>query len=404
MTNNKYANSTYSLKKIKLLRLVIILSLIYSTLLALLDFFQLTPHIEYRLELMSIYAIANAILLYFSLKSTNYSKDDVVMVNIVLILALFVFTTTMVIYPLNEIRVMWYFFTIMIAYYVGGKKTGHAVAISSVIILFSINSVFNLELDATTKANIVIGILFISQMSNYFVNILDQNEKELFDYQNNLEDMIEAGLKEIADLNEEITDTQKEVVFTMGAIGESRSKETGNHVKRVAEYSKVLALAYGMDEDEAELLRTASPMHDIGKVAIPDSILKKPARLTKEEFDVMKTHTTLGHEMLKHSNRPILHTASIVSYEHHERWDGKGYPQGLKADETHIYGRITAIADVFDALGSTRVYKPAWDDEKIFNLFKEERGYQFDPKIVDLFFENKDALLAIRDKFSDSNL
>ncbi len=404
MTNHKYANSTYSLKKIKLLRLVIILSLVYSTLLALLDFFQLTPHIEYRLELMSIYAVCNAILLYFSLKSKNYGKDDVVMVNTVLILALIVFTTTMVIYPLNEIRIMWYFFTIMIAYYVGGKKTGHIVAISSIIILFSINSIFNLELDATTKANIVIGILFISQMSNYFVNILDQNEKELYDYQNNLEDMIEAGLKEIADLNEEITDTQKEVVFTMGAIGESRSKETGNHVKRVAEYSKVLALAYGMDEDEAELLRTASPMHDIGKVAIPDSILKKPARLTKEEFDVMKTHTTLGHEMLKHSNRPILHTASIVSYEHHERWDGKGYPQGLKTDETHIYGRITAIADVFDALGSTRVYKPAWDDEKIFSLFKEERGHQFDPKIVDLFFENKEQLIAIRDKFSDSKL
>ena len=404
MRNHKYANSTYSLKKIKLLRLVIILSLIYSTLLAVLDFFQLTPHIDYRFQLMSAYAVCNAILLYFSLKSTAYSKDDVVMTNIVLILALIVFTTTMIIYPLNEIRIMWYFFTIMIAYYVGGKQTGHIVAIASVIILFSINSMFNLELDATTKANIVIGVLFISQMSNYFVNILDQNEKELFNYQNNLEDMIEAGLKEIADLNEEITDTQKEVVFTMGSIGESRSKETGNHVKRVAEYSKILGLAYGMDEEEAELLRTASPMHDIGKVGIPDAILKKPARLTKEEFEVMKTHASLGHDMLKMSTRPILNTAAIVSYQHHERWDGKGYPNGLKGEETHLYGRITAIADVFDALGSQRVYKPAWDDEKIFDLFREERGHQFDPKLVDLFFDNKDALLAVRDKFSDTNL
>jgi response regulator RpfG family c-di-GMP phosphodiesterase len=326
------------------------------------------------------------------------------MVNIVLVLALVVFTITMIIYPFSEIRIMWYFFTIMIAYYVGGRVTGHIVALSSIGILFFINSYYNLGFTHVTKTSIVIGVLFISQMSNYFVNILDDNEKELHNYQNNLEDMIEAGLKEIADLNEEIVDTQKEVVFTMGSIGESRSKETGNHVKRVAEYSKILALAYGMSEDEAELLRTASPMHDIGKVAIPDSILKKPARLTTEEFDVMKTHTTLGYEMLKHSKRPILHTAAIVSYEHHERWDGKGYPQGLKGDETHIYGRITAIADVFDALGSKRVYKPAWNDEKIFSLFKEESGHQFDPKIVELFFENKDKILEIRDKFSDSNL
>ncbi|MEA3512441.1 MAG: HD domain-containing phosphohydrolase, partial [Campylobacterota bacterium] len=114
-----------------------------------------------------------------------------------------------------------------------------------------------------------------------------------------------------------------------------------------------------------------------------------------------KQHAKLGHEMLYLSKRPILNAASIVSYEHHERWDGKGYPNGLKGEETHIYGRITAIADVFDALGSARVYKPAWDDEKIFELFKEERGAQFDPKLVDIFFENKEKLIAIRDKFAD---
>jgi len=398
---NKYENSTYSLKKVKLLRLVIVLSLVYSTLLALLDFFKITQHIDYRFEVMSVYAIFNIILLYFSSKSIKYGRDDTIILNIVLALALIVFTVTMVIYPKSEIRVMWYFFTIMIAYYVGGKKTGHTVAIASLIILFSINILYNLQFNATTQASIIIGILFISQISNYFVNILDENEKELFEYQNHLEDMIEDGLKEIAALNDEITDTQKEVVFTMGAIGESRSKETGNHVKRVAEYSKILALAYGLPEDEAELLRMASPMHDIGKVAIPDSILKKPARFTPEEFDIMKTHAQLGHEMLHMSTRPILNTASIVAYQHHERWDGKGYPNGIKGEDIHIYGRITAIADVFDALGSKRVYKDAWPDQKIFDLFKDESGKQFDPKLVDLFFENLDKILAVRDKFSD---
>ena len=205
-----------------------------------------------------------------------------------------------------------------------------------------------------------------------------------------------------AALAEEIEDTQKEVVFTMGAIGESRSKETGNHVKRVAEYSQLLALAYGMDEDEAELLKQASPMHDIGKIAIPDAILKKPGRFDANEREIMNTHSELGYNMIKNSERPLLKAAAIVAYEHHEKWNGEGYPQGLKGEEIHIYGRITAIADVFDALGSDRVYKKAWNDEKIFKLFKEERGEHFDPKLIDLFFENKDKILAIREEFQDT--
>jgi len=202
-------------------------------------------------------------------------------------------------------------------------------------------------------------------------------------------------------LTKEIEDTQREVVFTMGAIAESRSKETGNHVKRVAEYSKLLALAYGMSENDAELLRQASPMHDIGKVAIPDSILNKPGRFTDSEFEIMKRHAELGHHMIKDSDRVLFKTASIVAYEHHEKYDGSGYPRGLKGDDIHIYGRITAVADVFDALGSDRVYKKAWNDESIFKLFREEKGKQFDPILIDIFFENIDAILEIREKFKD---
>ncbi len=204
-----------------------------------------------------------------------------------------------------------------------------------------------------------------------------------------------------AKLTNEIEETQKEVIFTMGAIGESRSKETGNHVKRVAEYSKILALAYGMSEKEAELLKQASPMHDIGKIAIPDSILKKPGRFNHEERKIMDTHSELGYGMIKNSERPLIKAASIVAYEHHEKWNGKGYPRQLKGEETHIYGRITALADVFDALGSDRVYKKAWDDDRIFKLFKEERGEHFDPKLIDLFFENLDKLLKVREDFKD---
>jgi len=204
-----------------------------------------------------------------------------------------------------------------------------------------------------------------------------------------------------ATLTQEIEDTQREVVFTMGAIAESRSKETGNHVKRVAEYSKIMALAYGIDEKEAELLKQASPMHDIGKVAIPDAVLNKPGRFNEQERAIMNKHAELGYNMIKNSERPLLKAASIVAYEHHEKWDGTGYPRQLSGKDIHIYGRITALVDVFDALGSDRVYKKAWDDERIFNLFKEERGKHFDPTLVDLFFENIEKFLEVREQFKD---
>ncbi|MBD0381152.1 HD domain-containing phosphohydrolase [Paenibacillus sedimenti] len=209
---------------------------------------------------------------------------------------------------------------------------------------------------------------------------------------------------ESALLTHEIEETQKEIIFTMGEIGESRSKETGNHVKRVAEYSYLLALGLGMSQEEADLLKMASPMHDIGKVAIPDDVLKKPGKLTDEEFKIMQGHTLIGYNLLKNSNRHILKTAAVVAHEHHEKWNGRGYPQGLKGDEIHIYGRITAIADVFDALGSERVYKKAWELDRILNLFKEERGEHFDPRLVDVFFEQLPAILRIRNIYSDDNL
>jgi len=212
---------------------------------------------------------------------------------------------------------------------------------------------------------------------------------------------IRHDLTELFNLSDEIESTQKEIIYKMGEIGESRSKETGNHVKRVAEYSKLLALLYGLDEQEAEILFTASPMHDIGKVGIPDSILKKPGKLDIEEFEVMKTHTDIGYEILKGSPRAVVKAASIVSKQHHEKWDGTGYPKGLKENEIHIYGRITAVADVFDALGSDRCYKKAWELEKILSLLEEEKGKHFDPALIDLFLSNLDKFLVIRDRLQD---
>ncbi|MEA1987637.1 MAG: two-component system response regulator [Pseudomonadota bacterium] len=215
-------------------------------------------------------------------------------------------------------------------------------------------------------------------------------------YEDNQQEIIDESIIKLQALNQEILTTQKEVVFTLGSIAEFRSRETGEHVKRVAEYSYLLAKLSGYSDEEAELLRSASPMHDIGKVAIPDHILNKPGKLTPEERIIMETHVELGYEMLKHSPRPIFSMASNLILYHHEKYDGSGYPKGLKGEDIPLCGRITAMADVFDALGSKRPYKEKWPDEEIFNYIKTESGCHFDPKLVDLFFKHINAFLEIR--------
>ena len=204
-------------------------------------------------------------------------------------------------------------------------------------------------------------------------------------------------------MRDDIQETQKELVYMLGEAVEQRSKETGAHVKRVAQISQLLASAYGLSEEEAKLIKLASPLHDVGKVGIPDSILNKPGKHTAEEWEIMQTHALIGEEILAKSDKRILQLGSIIAGQHHEKWNGKGYPRGLKGEEIHIAGRITALADVFDALGSKRCYKDAWPVADIIAVIKEERGEQFDPTLVDLFEENIDALVAIREKFPDGH-
>ncbi|MGE5373024.1 MAG: DUF3369 domain-containing protein [Solirubrobacterales bacterium] len=202
-------------------------------------------------------------------------------------------------------------------------------------------------------------------------------------------------------LNQEIVATQKEIIFTLGEVAEARSYETGQHVKRVAEYAKLLAVKYGLPTEEAELLRLAAPTHDVGKLAIADAILHKPAKLTAEEFAAMKAHCEVGHKMLFKSDRSLLRNGALIAKQHHEKWDGTGYPEGLIGEQIHIYGRIVALADVFDALGSHRVYKQPWPLDEILDYIKVERGRHFDPKLVDIFFDNLEEILAIRKAYPD---
>jgi response regulator RpfG family c-di-GMP phosphodiesterase len=144
-------------------------------------------------------------------------------------------------------------------------------------------------------------------------------------------------------------------------------------------------------------------MHDVGKIGIPDAILLKPGRLTDEEREVMKTHTTIGYHILNTWERPIMQAAAIIAHEHHERWDGTGYPQGLKGDGIHIAGRITCLADIFDALSSKRVYKEAWPQEKVLDYIQAEKGRIFDPALVDALFANMEEIDRIRDKYQDAH-
>ena len=201
-------------------------------------------------------------------------------------------------------------------------------------------------------------------------------------------------------LNREIIDTQKEVMITLGEVVENRSHDTANHVQRVAEFSYLLAMKAGLDESEARLIRQASPMHDIGKVGIPDSILLKGGPLSDNEFELMKTHVSIGHEILKNSGRELMKAAAIIAQQHHERWDGKGYMLGLKGEEIHIYGRITALADVVDALSNRRVYKDAWEIGRIVEYVRAQREKAFDPGLTDIFLNHLDEFRAIMKRYA----
>lgn len=221
------------------------------------------------------------------------------------------------------------------------------------------------------------------------------NQKNLHYYQKHLEDLVKAKTQELSDknielssLNKEIKHTLESTIVSLGGVAEARSHETGKHVKRVALYSEFIAQKIGLSKALCDTIRIISPMHDIGKLSIEDSILKKPGKLTFEEFEVMKEHARLGFEMLRDSNLSLFKDAAIVAYEHHEKYNGKGYPRGLKGEKIHIFGRITAFADVFDALISERIYKKPWSLEQIIALVHEERGEHFDPQICDIFFDN----------------
>jgi response regulator RpfG family c-di-GMP phosphodiesterase len=202
-------------------------------------------------------------------------------------------------------------------------------------------------------------------------------------------------------LNQEITDTQAELILRLGDVVESRSNEAGNHVRRMAQVCHMLAQESGMSEDQTAILMHAAPMHDIGKIATPDSVLLKPGRLTPEEWEIMKQHPTVGLQILDGSQRPILKAAAVIAHQHHEKYDGSGYPQGLKGEDIHPYARIVAVADVFDALTHARCYKEAWPIGQVRDYLREVAGKHLDPQYVDLLIKNIDRADEINRTWPD---
>jgi putative two-component system response regulator len=206
--------------------------------------------------------------------------------------------------------------------------------------------------------------------------------------------------KKVRERTRELWGSRLSIIHRLGKAAEFRDNETGDHVVRMAHYCRLLAERLHWEEAEVNLLFHAAPMHDVGKIGIPDAILQKPGPLNAEEWEIMKRHATIGAEIIGEEDSDLMRLARKIALTHHEKWDGSGYPLGLAGEEIPVCGRIVALADVFDALTSERPYKSAWPVEKAFALIEEEAGSHFDPKLVRLFLDSNEAVLKIREEWT----
>ena len=206
---------------------------------------------------------------------------------------------------------------------------------------------------------------------------------------------------QVKERTSEILETRLKIIRRLGRAAEFKDNETGMHVMRMSHSSNLIALESGVSEEEAELILNAAPMHDIGKIGIPDNVLLKPGKLDADEWKIMQTHVSIGAEIIGEDKSILLSTARTAAITHHEKWNGKGYPSGTSGKDIPFIGRVVAIADVFDALTSERPYKKAWPTEKAINLIKDESGEHFDPELVNAFLKITYKILEIREKYKD---
>lgn len=217
-----------------------------------------------------------------------------------------------------------------------------------------------------------------------------------YDQKKALSSLVDEKVKELKEINYKI-------INILGRASEFKDNETGEHIKRIGAYSYILAKALGLSEQQAQLIRDASPMHDVGKIGIPDSILQKPGKLNEKEWQEIRKHPKIGYDILGEHNSTLMKIAAKIAFEHHEKWDGSGYPRGLKGIEISLEGRIISIVDVFDALTSKRPYKEPWPLEKAFRLIEEESGKHFDPNVAEAFLKSKSKIMAVKEKIMEEN-
>jgi len=220
-------------------------------------------------------------------------------------------------------------------------------------------------------------------------------------YQKELEAEVASRTEQLRQALERSNRASLETIHRLSRAAEYKDEDTGEHIVRMSHYSAAIADRMGLQRRTVESILYAAPLHDIGKIGIPDRILLKPGKLEPEEWEIMKQHAVIGAGILKHSDSGVIRLAEIIALSHHERWDGSGYPQGLAGEEIPLAGRIVAIADVFDALTSKRPYKEAFPLEKAFQIIEEGRGSHFDPTVVDAFFGIKDRIVGIRETYGD---
>ncbi|GAC13540.1 DUF3369 domain-containing protein [Aliiglaciecola lipolytica] len=225
---------------------------------------------------------------------------------------------------------------------------------------------------------------------------LNQHDKKLLEI---FSDNVQIAFDNVL-LTKDIEDTQREIIERLGDAMEKQFS-IGKHIQRMVEMCKLLAKDYGINEAQIEMLKLAVPLHDVGKLKVPSEILNKPGPLNDEEKEIARKHATIGYDLLKDSRRQIIQSAAMVARDHHEHWDGNGYPRGLKGEDIHIFSRITAVADVYDALRSKLHYKDAWPIEQVLELFKQARGKQFDPRLVDILLNNIEKIEDIQKRYPD---
>ena len=273
---------------------------------------------------------------------------------------------------------------------------------------FSFDDSFDKRVDYRSKSMLVVPLIDNDDEVLGVLQLINHKEAgEVCEFPQELTRPVQSLASQIAVslrnmiLMDRVVQSQRETVYRLCRAAEARDNETGNHIKRVSHFAKMMAASIGKSDDYQELIYDASPMHDIGKIGIPDAVLLKPGRLNDAEREVMNTHAQLGYDMLSGSDSDLLNMGAVIAQSHHEKWDGTGYPKRISSVDIPIEGRIVALVDVFDALSSARVYKPAWPLEKVQEYLREQRGRQFDPTLIDALFDRIDDYLAIREEYKD---